>query len=521
LTKFTDLGLAEPILRAVLGEGYETPTPIQAGVIPAMTDGADIVGIAQTGTGKTASFVLPMLQRIAAGGKRPDAKSCGALVLAPTRELAAQIHDAIRTYGANLRMSAAVVVGGAKPGPQVRAMARGVDILVATPGRLEDHISTGAIRVDTATTVVLDEADQMLDLGFMPAIRRIMGKLPKGRQTVLMSATMPTQIRKLADDFLNKPQEISVAPQSKPIDRIDQSVMHVSRADKRDKLVSYLKGQTIDRAVVFTRTKHGANKVAQMLAKAGLGADAIHGNKSQNQRIRTLDAFKAGKTPILVATDIAARGIDVDGVSHVVNFDLPEVAEVYVHRIGRTARAGKSGTAVALVDETQRGLLREIEKLTKITLPSFDGSTPDLPEEEPEKRGGKSGHSRGGRGQRQGAGRGNREGRAESRTESRAEDKGPRADGEAQAKPSSRKPRRGRRRAGANAEGGAKSDARSNTAGQRRNKPAQGSKTNARNGNRRSNGQGAERGSDKAEAGLNRMLGHIDRSQERGKRRSA
>lgn len=363
LKKFTDLGLSEAILRAVSAEGYDNPTPIQQNVIPAMLGGRDIVGIAQTGTGKTASFVLPLLQKIGESNQRPAPKSCTTLILAPTRELAAQITDGIKTYGQFMRHSVTTVVGGAKPAPQIRAMAQGLDILVATPGRLEDHLQAGAIRLDAVTTVVLDEADQMLDLGFMPAIRRLMAKLPRGRQTVLLSATMPKQIRSLANDFLKNPAEISVAPTSKPIDRIDQTVLHVEKSEKRGVLVNFLKKEPVERAIVFTRTKHGANKITQHLVKAGLTAEAIHGNKSQSQRERTLAGFRGDGVKILVATDIAARGIDVDGVSHVVNFELPNVPEVYVHRIGRTARAGASGIAVSLCEPEERGLLRDIEKL--------------------------------------------------------------------------------------------------------------------------------------------------------------
>ena len=363
MTQFTDLSLAEAILRAVSAEGYTTPTPIQADVIPAMLKGHDIIGIAQTGTGKTAAFVLPLLDKIHRAGKAPAPKSCNALILAPTRELAAQIAEAITVYGKNVRHSVTVVVGGAKPGPQVRALAKGVDILVATPGRLEDHVQAGALRLHDATTVILDEADQMLDLGFMPAIRRIMAKVPKVRQTILMSATMPTQIRKLGHDFLKNPVEIAVTPVSKTADRIDQWVLNVPKAEKRAMLVGLLRRETIDRSIVFTRTKHGANKVAQYLCAAGIPSSAIHGNKSQSQRERTLADFRTGDVTTLVATDIAARGIDVDGVSHVFNFELPNVAEVYVHRIGRTARAGASGRAFTLCDPEERGLLRDIEKL--------------------------------------------------------------------------------------------------------------------------------------------------------------
>ncbi|MEX2450120.1 MAG: DEAD/DEAH box helicase [Rhodospirillales bacterium] len=363
MKQFKDLGLAEPILKAVTAEGYTTPTPIQSEVIPAMLNGRDIVGIAQTGTGKTAAFVLPLLHRIINRAARPGPKCCNVLILAPTRELAAQIAESIATYGRFIRHSAAVVVGGVKPGPQIRAVARGIDVIVATPGRLMDHMSTGAVRLDSATTVILDEADQMLDLGFMPAIRRIMTKLPRERQTLLLSATMPKQIRALADDFLNDPLEIAVTPTARPIELIDQSVILVDGGAKRGVLVDLLKGADVERSIVFTRTKHGADKVTMHLQKAGLSAAAIHGNKSQGQRVRTLADFKASRVNILVATDIAARGIDVDDVSHVVNYELPNVPEVYVHRIGRTARAGKSGIAISLCDGTERGHLRDIERL--------------------------------------------------------------------------------------------------------------------------------------------------------------
>ncbi len=360
---FNELGLAEPILRAISNEGYSQPTPIQAQVIPLMISGKDVVGIAQTGTGKTAAFVLPLLNRIHARGQRPAAKTCSALILAPTRELASQIADSIRTYGREMRVSVTVILGGVKPGGQIRAMARGTDIVVATPGRLLDHVQTGVVRLDATETVILDEADQMLDLGFMPTIRKILAKLPKERQTLLLSATMPKQIRALANDFLDNPSEISVAPTSRPIERIDQSVMHVERDQKRDALVGILRGKDVERAIVFTRTKRGADKVCEFLQKAGINSGAIHGNKSQPQRERTLAAFRDKKTKILVATDIAARGIDIDDVSHVVNYELPNVPEAYVHRIGRTARAGKSGIAISLCEHAERGLLRDIERL--------------------------------------------------------------------------------------------------------------------------------------------------------------
>ncbi len=363
LKQFSDLGLTEEILHAVKAEGYTTPTPIQAKVIPNMLAGRDIVGIAQTGTGKTAAFVLPLLHRIKSARARPASKRCSTLILAPTRELAAQIIDSIGAYGRAIRHSKALVIGGAKPRPQIRAMARGVDIIVATPGRLEDHMSSGAIRLDHTTTVILDEADQMMDLGFLPAIRRIMAKLPPKRQTLLLSATMPKQIRGLANDFLKDPSEISVAPQARPIELINQKVFLVDKPGKRRLLADLLGHEDVRRAIVFTRTKHGADKVMRHLQKAGFSTAAIHGNKRQGQRERTLADFRSGRINILVATDIAARGIDVDDISHVVNFELPNVPEAYVHRIGRTARAGKSGVAFSLCDSTERGCLRDIEKL--------------------------------------------------------------------------------------------------------------------------------------------------------------
>ena len=333
----------------------------------------DILAIAQTGTGKTASFVLPLLDRLAQQRRRLKARSCGALILAPTRELAAQIAASIRTYGRLTRHSAAVIVGGVKPGPQIRTMARGVDIVVATPGRLLDHLATGMIRLDDTDIVVLDEADQMLDLGFVPAIRRILRQIGNARQTALFSATMPAPIRRLADEFLNEPLEISVAPAARPIERIDQKAMHVDRPGKRQALIDILAGQGVGRAIVFTRTKRGADKVNQHLQKAGLVADALHGDKSQGQRQRTLAGFRSGRVKVLVATDIAARGIDVDDVSHVVNYELPDVPEAYVHRIGRTARAGKSGTAISLYDSSEQSLLRDIERLIGRSLDSSSG----------------------------------------------------------------------------------------------------------------------------------------------------
>ncbi len=363
LTDFQSLGLSESLLRAVAAEGYTQPTPIQASVIPNMLDGRDVLGIAQTGTGKTAAFVLPLLHRLGAARGRPAPRTARALVLAPTRELASQIAEAVRTYGRGQRTSVAVVVGGARPGPQIRALSHGVDILVATPGRLLDHLSTGHVSLGSTDTLVLDEADQMLDLGFLPAIRKVVAALPAERQTLLLSATMPAAIRGLAADLLSNPAEVSVAPASRPIERIHQRVLHVDAPAKRNVLLDLLKGEPIQRAVVFTRTKRGADRLHEHLEKAGLKTAALHGNKSQGQRERALGAFRRGHIHILVATDIAARGIDVEAVSHVFNFDLPNVPEAYVHRIGRTGRAGREGAAVSLCAADERGLLRDIERL--------------------------------------------------------------------------------------------------------------------------------------------------------------
>ncbi|MGH1351084.1 MAG: DEAD/DEAH box helicase [Methyloligellaceae bacterium] len=363
MTRFDTLGLAEPILRAISSEGYSTPTPIQAQVIPAMIKGKDILGIAQTGTGKTASFVLPILNKISTEGKLPEPKSCGALILTPTRELASQIAENIKIYGRQVRPSVAIVVGGVSPRPQIKALSFGVDIVVATPGRLLDHLQTGAVSLKNTHTIVLDEADQMLDLGFVPAIKKIMSRLPSKKQTILMSATMPIAIRNLSKGFMHKPVEISVAAVSKPVERIKQSVIHLTKAEKGAVLRQILSDPKVSRAIIFTRTKRGADKVNLQLYKAGFSSSAIHGNKSQGQRDNALKAFKSGKSPILVATDIAARGIDIDDVSHVLNYDLPNIAEAYVHRIGRTARAGREGIAISFCDPSEKAYLRDIEKL--------------------------------------------------------------------------------------------------------------------------------------------------------------
>lgn len=360
---FEDLDLVEPILRAITAEGLTHPTPIQSQAIPALLAGQDVMGIAQTGTGKTAAFALPLLNKISRQTPIRTSKSCSLLVLTPTRELAAQITNNIKNYCNFSHLKVTLVVGGVRPGNQIKALKAGVDIVVATPGRLLDHMNTGAISLAKTHSVVLDEADQMLDLGFFPAIRKIIARAPRDRQTAMFSATMPNQIKKLADDFLSNPAEITVAAVSKPIERIVQSVRHVERAHKRQALTEIVSDPKASRTIVFTRTKRGADRVCKHLTVSGLTAGALHGDKSQRQRDRILSDFRTGNSPILVATDIAARGIDIDGITHVVNFDLPEVPEAYVHRIGRTARAGKSGVAVSLCDSSERKLLRGIEKL--------------------------------------------------------------------------------------------------------------------------------------------------------------
>ncbi len=372
VTKFTDLGLAESVLRALAAEGYENPTPIQAQSIPHLLEGRDLLGIAQTGTGKTCAFATPLISRLLKFPESPRPKHTRVLVMAPTRELAAQIGDSFRAYGRFAGIRVAVIFGGVGFGPQVQALSRGLDVLVATPGRLLDHMAQGNLRLDATTAVVLDEADHMLDLGFLPPIRKIFSKLPKARQTLFFSATMPTEIATLAAEMLHRPEKVSVTPVARTADRVAQRVVLIEAQRKRDALIDLLRNPDFRRSIVFTRTKRGADRVAAALVEAGLTAEAIHGNKSQGQRLRALDGFRSGRVAVLVATDIAARGIDIDGVSHVVNFELPEVPEAYVHRIGRTARAGAEGEAISFCDNEERDLLRAIEKLTKQQIPTTD-----------------------------------------------------------------------------------------------------------------------------------------------------
>jgi ATP-dependent RNA helicase RhlE len=362
---FASLGIAEPILRSLTAEKYETPTPIQAQAIPALLAGKDLLGVAQTGTGKTAAFAIPILQQLSANRSHPVPKSPRALILAPTRELAIQIEDAFRTYGRHLGLRQTVVVGGVGYGDQIKALHRGVDILVATPGRLMDHMESGHVRLDRVTHLVLDEADRMLDMGFVRDVRKIVAALPKRRHSMFFSATMPPDVSKLASEMLFQPVRVEVTPQVITVDKITQNVHFVNSGDKRTHLIKLLDDAALARVIVFTRTKHAANRVAETLERAKIPSEAIHGNKSQNARQRALERFRSGRARVLVATDIAARGIDVDGITHVVNYELPNVPETYVHRIGRTARAGAEGVAISLCDGSERAYLRDIERLTK------------------------------------------------------------------------------------------------------------------------------------------------------------
>ena len=400
MTSFNEFGLAAPILRALAEEKYVTPTPIQAQTIPLACQVRDVIGIAQTGTGKTAAFALPILNHLFNKRQRPAQKSCRVLVLSPTRELSGQIADSFRVYGRHIRpLEIALAIGGVPINRQVRALARGVEVLVATPGRLLDLVNQRALRLDQVEVLVLDEADRMLDMGFIHDIKKIVAMLPKARQTLFFSATMPQQIVQLAAFMLRDPARVAVTPQATTAERVDQRVILTDKASKPALLAEVLKGENIDRVLVFTRTKHGADKVVRGLHKAGHTAEAIHGNKSQSQRERVLAAFRDGKLRTLIATDIAARGIDVDGVSHVVNYDLPNIPESYVHRIGRTARAGAEGIAISFCDHEERAYLRDIERLIRMTIPATDRRTGERPHPGPQHAETRKGRAH--RGQRQ------------------------------------------------------------------------------------------------------------------------
>ena len=366
MTTFTDLGLHKQVLKAVTAEGYETPTPIQLQAIPHLLDERDLLGIAQTGTGKTAAFALPTLQKLLKLGRNRKPKSPYVLVLAPTRELAGQIAESFQTYSKYMDCVTQTVFGGGKINRQIRALEKGCHVLVATPGRLLDLMNQGAVQLRDLDVLILDEADQMLDMGFIHDLRKIMAQVPDARQTLLFSATMPKLIEDMAGKYLDDPVRVSVAPESTTAERVTQGVIHVANNNKLQLLGKLLDDPAIDRALVFTRTKHGADKVVRKLIAKGYPALAIHGNKSQSQRLKALAAFKAGDCRILIATDIAARGIDIDGITHVINFEMPNVPEQYVHRIGRTARAGKDGVSISLVAEDELYYLREVEKITRI-----------------------------------------------------------------------------------------------------------------------------------------------------------
>ncbi len=365
---FDNLNLISPIRRAVSEEKYSLPTPIQTQAIPHLLEGRDLLGCAQTGTGKTAAFALPILQRLAEDKKTPKTKSMRALILTPTRELAVQISDSFRTYGRYLKISHTVIYGGVKYNAQIRALSRGLDIVVATPGRLLDLFDQGHIRMDEIDVLVLDEADRMLDMGFLPDIRKIFSAIPEVRQTMLFSATLPDEIVKIAKRFLSDPVQVTVSPPASTVDKIDQRVLFVDRENKYDLLESVLQDETMHRVLVFARTKHGSNRLVQKLSKIKVRSVALHGNKSQAARLEALQKFRDGKVRVLVATDIASRGLDVDGISHVVNYELPNEPESYVHRIGRTARAGTEGIAISFCDAGERGFLRDIERVINRTV---------------------------------------------------------------------------------------------------------------------------------------------------------
>jgi ATP-dependent RNA helicase RhlE len=367
--KFTDLGLSQPVLQALELKGYDVPTPIQAQAIPPVLEGRDLLGIAQTGTGKTAAFMLPSIDRLRASDNRIPFKSCRMLVLAPTRELAVQIAASAKDYGALAGLKVQVIVGGTSVNKDRNKLHRGTDILVATPGRLLDLIDQNAFNLSGVEVLVLDEADQMLDLGFIHVLRKIRDMVPKERQTLFFSATMPKAIKELVSGYCTNPVQVSVTPESSTAERIDQYLFMVQQDEKQSLLEMILSGRhevpgKTERVLIFARTKHGADRVVKRLSQRGIAANAIHGNKSQGQRQRALDEFRSGRTSILVATDVAARGIDIPGVSHVINYELPNVPEQYVHRIGRTARAGRDGIAIAFCAEDERAYLKDITRTT-------------------------------------------------------------------------------------------------------------------------------------------------------------
>lgn len=389
MLKFNELPLLETILKNVQAAGYETPTPIQAQSIPSLLEGKDLLGIAQTGTGKTAAFTLPMLQKLAGRDFSLSPMQPRSLILAPTRELASQIKEQLDKYGKDLKIKNAVIFGGVGQAAQVAALRNGLDILIATPGRLLDLMNQGFCKLDKVEIFVLDEADRMLDMGFIHDIKKVIAKLPEKKQTMLFSATMPNEIVGIANRILKSPVRVEVTPPSSTVERINQKIIFCQKAHKYQLLRKVLGEENVELTLVFTRTKHGANKIVDYLAMHKINSAAIHGNKSQSAREAALENFKSGKIKVLVATDIAARGIDVQGVSHVINYDLPVEAESYVHRIGRTARAGKDGDAISFCDETERDALARIQKLINKKLPveSFVGvAEQSVKDSRPERR---------------------------------------------------------------------------------------------------------------------------------------
>ncbi|MBI4665169.1 MAG: DEAD/DEAH box helicase [Nitrospinae bacterium] len=368
ISSFSELGLIEPILRALRDEKHEQPTPIQAQAIPHAVQGRDILGCAQTGTGKTAAFAIPILQRLTEGKRQGQRNAPRALILTPTRELAEQINTSVRAYGRHLKLWQAVVYGGVGMGGQIKAISRGADILVATPGRLLDLMRQRVVSLGSLEIFVLDEADRMLDMGFITDVTKIISALPSNRQTMFFSATMPPAVTGLAGELLNDPVSVKVNPVSSTAEKVEQKVMFVERHDKEAALLNLLKDEGIFRALIFTRTKHKANNIAEKLNRNMVSAEAIHGNKSQAARMKALKNFSAGRARVLVATDIASRGIDIKGVTHVINFEMPNEPESYVHRIGRTARAGEAGSAISLCDSEERSILRAIERVIRIPI---------------------------------------------------------------------------------------------------------------------------------------------------------
>lgn len=523
MSYFEELGLAEPILKALSATGYDTPTPIQAQSIPPLLKGRDLCGVAQTGTGKTAAFALPSLDYFANNIRPREPKSCRMLVLSPTRELAAQIADSFRTYGKFLGLTVQCVFGGKPVHTQKKKLLGGTDILVATPGRLLDLIEQRALTLDNVEIFVLDEADQMMDLGFIHALKRVDSLLPKKRQSLFFSATMPKKIAELGNRFLNDPVRVSVTPQATTAERVEQYATFVNQKEKQALLNHKLADPDIELALVFTRTKHGADRVVRHLAGAGIEARAIHGNKSQGQRTQAMQDFRSGKIKVLVATDIAARGIDVPGVSHVFNFELPNVPEQYVHRIGRTARAGKEGEAFSFIADDERQYLKDIERLTKVRLTNvklpegFREMVSALPKPKREERSEQQGRGRGGgrgdsRGRPGGGARGGNSGRGQ---QGRGGPGGNRGRNREDGQRSFARDDRPRRAEGERSEGGARDNRRDDN---RRddNRRGENHRNESRSESRNENRNSGNRTRGRADAHSDNRSDRSDRSEARG-----